>query len=313
MIEDTLPTATDALSSALMKMKLNAFRNVALDAGGRWAIRFPAYEGLTFNIVQRGECWLAVDGRDALLRLRVGDCFLMTGQAGFTLSGALSPEQPVNGAEVFSSAPDGVVRLNEGDEVMVVGTIFRFEGHLPSIMFGQLPTVIHIAAGSDPASVLRWTQERFASEFRTDEIGRTLILAHLAPVMLLQALRVYQGAAAADKNWLTALGDGRLALAIQAIHTDWARGWTLATLASVAGMSRSGFAVVFKTKVGIAPMDYLTNWRMQIACDLLRSSSDTLENVAAKVGYGSESAFSAAFKKVVRCRPGSYRKRMGTF
>lgn len=311
MIEDALPAA-DALSGALMTMKLEAFRNVALDAGGCWAIDFPAYEGLTFNIVQRGDCWLTVEGADGPLRVVAGDCFLMTGKKPFTLSSDAAPMEAIRAEALFPFAPDGVVRCNDGEEVHIVGTIFRFQGHLPAIMFGQLPAAIHIAGGSDAAAVLRWTQERFATEFRGSDIGRTLILAHLAPMMLLQALRVYQLAAPGDENWLTALSDKRLARAIEAMQGEWARPWSLATLAAVAGMSRSGFAVVFRRKTGIAPMDYLMNWRMQMARDLLISSSDSLVDIAAQVGYGSESAFSAAFTKVVTCRPGAYRTRAST-
>jgi AraC-like DNA-binding protein len=93
------------------------------------------------------------------------------------------------------------------------------------------------------------------------------------------------------------------------IQTNWQRSWTLAEFASLAGISRSGFAAAFRQKVGIAPFDYLTNWRMQIACDLLSSGNDAIINIATAVGYSSESAFSAAFNKVLRCRPGAYRRR----
>jgi AraC-like DNA-binding protein len=127
--------------------------------------------------------------------------------------------------------------------------------------------------------------------------------------MLLQALRVYQATAPTDDNWLTALADRRIARVIEVIQTNWQRNWTLAEFASLAGMSRSGFAAAFRQKVGIAPIDYLTNWRMQIACDLLGNGKDAIINIATAVGYSSESAFSAAFNKVLQCRPGAYRRR----
>ena len=72
-------------------------------------------------------------------------------------------------------------------------------------------------------------------------------------------------------------------------------------------MSRSGFALMFKKKVGVTPMDYLKHWRMQVACELLQSSDESLSAIASAVGYGSESAFSMAFQRVVKCRPGAYR------
>jgi AraC-like DNA-binding protein len=312
MIEDTLPAVTDALSGALTKMKITAFRNVVLDAGGRWAMDFPAYEGLTLNAVHHGECWLDVGQSGKPIRLHAGDCFLLTGQQKFTLASDLSLASRLRAEDLYPYAKNGLVRCNQGKELLIVGTIFRFEGHLPAIMFSRLPPVVYIAGGSDQAAVLHWTLERFSTEFMGDALGRSLILAHLAPIMLLQALRVYQATAPTDDNWLTALADRRIARVIEVIQTNWQRNWTLAEFASLAGMSRSSFAAVFKQKVGISPMDYLTHWRMQIACDLLGDGKDAMINIATAIGYSSESAFSSAFKKVLQCRPGAYRKRTVT-
>ncbi len=94
--------------------------------------------------------------------------------------------------------------------------------------------------------------------------------------------------------------------------------WTIDAVESIgefarlAGMSRSGFASTFKRRVGVAPMEYLLNWRMQVACDLLRDGDESLSAIALAVGYGSESAFSAAFANIVKSRPGTYRKRSAT-
>jgi AraC-like DNA-binding protein len=77
-------------------------------------------------------------------------------------------------------------------------------------------------------------------------------------------------------------------------------------------MSRSGFALAFKKKVGLAPMDYLANWRMQTACELLQGSESRVAAIASAVGYASESAFSVAFNKIVKCRPGVYRSLRAT-
>jgi AraC-like DNA-binding protein len=93
------------------------------------------------------------------------------------------------------------------------------------------------------------------------------------------------------------------------MHSDYQRHWSLNELAGLANMSRSGFASSFKKMVGVAPMDYLTNWRMQIACEMLDNGTQSLIIIANAVGYGSESAFSLAFNKVLKCRPGAYRKR----
>jgi transcriptional regulator GlxA family with amidase domain len=95
---------------------------------------------------------------------------------------------------------------------------------------------------------------------------------------------------------------------LEAMQTDYKRSWSLEQLAEVANMSRSGFALTFQKKVGVSPMVYLMNWRMQVACELLEAGDKSLALIASEVGYSSESAFSAAFTKIVKRRPGSYRK-----
>jgi AraC-like DNA-binding protein len=150
--------------------------------------------------------------------------------------------------------------------------------------------------------------ERFGTEFFSKSIGRSLVMNHLAPIMLLQVFRIYLSSAKDERNWLIALSDAKLSKAIDAVHSDYQMAWSLEKLAEVAGMSRSGFALNFRKQVGIPPMDYLTNWRMQIACELLEAGNQNVSAVANAVGYESESAFSVAFKKIMNCRPGVYQK-----
>ena len=312
MEEDTSPAVIDSLSAALMKVKLRAFTNVMLDAGRKWAVDFPALDGVTLSVVQKGECWLSIEGHREEVRLRAGDCFLLMGGRKLTLATDLSLKKRFRAEQLFGKARNGIATCNGGGEFVVFGTIFRFEGHLIPLMFGRLPPVIHIAADSDNAAVLRWSLERFGAELRCDSVGRSLVLNHLAPIMLLQALRIYLSSAMDEDNWLVALRHPRLSKAIEAMQTDFKRDWSVGELANLAGMSRSGFALIFKKKVGVAPMDYLVNWRMQVACDLLRAGDERLSVIASAVGYGSENAFSVAFTKILKCRPGAYRKHFGS-
>ena len=156
--------------------------------------------------------------------------------------------------------------------------------------------------------LLRGSLDRFGAEMRTGGVGRSLILSHLAPIMLLQTLRYYLASSPKEENWLVALTHPRLVKVLDAMQTDYKRGWSLEQLANVANMSRSSFALTFQKKVGVSPIAYLTNWRMQIACELLESGDLNLASIAAEVGYRSESAFSTAFTKAVKCRPGNYRR-----
>ena len=134
------------------------------------------------------------------------------------------------------------------------------------------------------------------------------MMSYLAPIVLMQALRIYLATAKNDTNWLVALSHPKLSKAIESMHRDYGRNWSLDALAKLSRTSRAGFALNFKRSVGVAPIEYLANWRIQIARDLLQQGTLGLAEIASTVGYESESAFSAAFKKIVKCRPGFYQR-----
>lgn len=307
-----IPTAlqtNDPLSAALMRMKLQAFVNVTLEAGGDWAIDFAGLDGLILNVVQKGTCWLSIEGHLTDIQLNAGDCYLMTGGKKFTLATDVSLKKHIHVEQLFEHMEGGVLRYQGGGDFVAVGTLFRFEGHLARTLFGRLPPVIHIPGNSEHADVLRWSLECFNAELRGSGVGHTLMLNHLAPIMLLQTLRSYLLSATREKNWLVALSNPKLSKVFDAMHTDFKRDWSLEALAELANLSRSGLALSFKKMVGVAPMDYLTQWRMQVACELLQTTNESVASIANAVGYNSESGFSLKFSKTVKCRPGAYRKR----
>ncbi len=301
----------DVLSATLSKMKLKALTAAAFDAAGRWAVELPAVDILRLHVVLAGECWLTIDGA-APLQLRAGDCFLLPQAKSFVIASDPSVKKKTLAEHLHGTAEDGIVRVvcNGGGQYLGVACAFLLEGHFPKIVFGGLPSVIHIPAHAEQAAILRWTVERFSAEVRNRHAGRALMLRHLAPIILLQTLRSYLASARGEKNWFVALSDPRLSKALAAMQSDYAHDWSLDTLARTAGLSRAGFALNFKRSIGVAPMEYLTQWRMQIACELLASGDRGVGEIAKAVGYESESAFSVAFHKVVACRPGQYRRRL---
>jgi len=296
----------DVLSAVLMKMKLQSLVSGAVDAGGDWAFSFPQYEGLKLYVILKGECWISVEGASTPYHVRTGDCCLLTQGKPFVVARDLSVKAIVPAAELFRTKENGRMTWKGGGDSLSLGAHFQFEGHLPEIFFRHLPPAIYIPAHLEQAAILRGNLEQFGAEFRGNDVGRSLALHNLAPLMLLQIFRTYLASAKNDRNWLVALADPQLSKAIDAMHFEYQRDWSLEGLARVAGMSRSGFALKFKAQVGVAPMDYLTNWRIQIASELLGSGSQTVSAVALAVGYESESAFSAAFKRVMGCAPRQY-------
>ena len=189
-----------------------------------------------------------------------------------------------------------------------MGGYFGFEGMYAELLLGMLPPVVHIRAEANKAA-LRWSIERLMQELREPQPGSTLIAEHLAQALLIEALRLHLAEHSHHKTgWLFALADKQMRAVIAAMHAEPGRKWTLEALAGVAGMSRSSFAVRFKTTVGEPAMDYLTRWRMLVASERLANGGMPIAVVAPTVGYESESAFGAAFKRIMGHSPRQFAK-----
>jgi AraC-like DNA-binding protein len=296
----------DPLSDVLALLKPKSYVSLGLDAGRDWAIDFPPPQGIKFNAVLSGGCWLEVDGVAEPVRLEEGDCFLLTQSRSFRMTSDRSLE-PIPADDIYAHAKDGVAVCNGGGAFFLVGSRFGFSGAGADLLVGILPPVVHIREHSDQASVLRFAIDQMARELRGRHPGGFLMTEHLAHIMLMQILRLYLAAPDTDgTGWLFALADRQIGTAIGAMHAEPARRWTLQQLAAMAGMSRSSFAERFKQKVGAAPMDYLTRWRMMLAGERLANSSEPIGTIALSLGYESESAFSTAFKRVMARSPRQY-------
>jgi AraC-like DNA-binding protein len=135
------------------------------------------------------------------------------------------------------------------------------------------------------------------------------VLARLSELMFVETLRRYIASLPDDRRgWLSGLRDPIVGMALAALHERPARAWTLEDLASEVGASRSVLAERFTDLVGVPPMHYLQEWRMQLTAELLSSTSAALSEIAERVGYGSEAALSRAFKRLVGVAPGRWRE-----
>ncbi|WP_298497976.1 AraC family transcriptional regulator [uncultured Maritimibacter sp.] len=297
----------DPLSDVLSLLRPKSAISAGLEAGGDWAIRFPAHEGVKFNAVMRGSCWVQVEGASEPQRIEAGDCFLLTRGRPFQFATDLSLPA-IESPTIYDRAVDGIASYNGGGDFFLIGGRFSFEGDHAALLFDALPAVLHVHDASAQAAVLRWSLEQLADELKTRPPGGTLMAEHLSQIMLLQVLRLWMAAESTKTpGWLGALADPRLARAIAAMHAEPGRKWTLAELAGVAGMSRTSFAERFRDMVGRTPLDYLINWRMRLAADRLRRTDDRVNVIALSVGYESEAAFSTTFRRVMGISPGRYR------
>ena len=173
-----------------------------------------------------------------------------------------------------------------------------------ALLVSLLPRMIHIRGVPRLTQLVRMV----GKEAARDDIGRDLILARLIEILLIEALR-RAPAGDARSGLLRGLDDPRIAAALRGMHGDVATRWTIPDLARAAGMSRSAFFERFTRLVGVQPMAYLTTWRMAVAKNLLRQGGIALDEVAARVGYGSASTFSTAFSRHTGQPPGRFMRR----
>jgi AraC-like DNA-binding protein len=245
-----------------------------------------------------GQSWLSVDGVPDAVRLEAGDCFLLPRVRAFRIASDLALPS-VDPYAAFAAELDGsVFSYNGGGDCFGVGGHFDLTGDHAGILLGMLQ--------SDSAA-LRWFVERMMQELRDRQPGGYLVAQHLAYMMLVQALQLHLAEGLSSRvGWLLAPADKQMNAAISAMHSEPAHRWTLQSLAERAGMSRTSFTLKFRDTVGTSPMEYLTRWRMLRAGDSPVNSDDPVCAISLSVGYESESAFSAAFRKVMGCSPRQY-------
>ncbi|MDG4808869.1 AraC family transcriptional regulator [Micromonospora sp. WMMD1120] len=297
----------DPLEDVLALLGAESHVSAALVGGGGWAVGFDPPAGAKFNAVRRGRCALRVDGLAAPISLGEGDCFLLTRPVAYTLF--TDPDAPVQPAyPIFAAAADGVARVGDGDDVLLIGGAFSLGGRARTLLLDDLPPVIHVPADTPEAGTVQWALGEIDAELRSTRLGSHLVAEHLALVLLIRVLRLHL--ARADRSsagWLAGLADPVVAPALRAMHARPAHRWTVDEVARAATVSRSTLAARFKKVVGSGPLEYLTGWRIELAAERLRRGTDTVATIAQAVGYGSESALSVAFKRATGLSPRSYR------
>ena len=292
----------DSLSNVLSLLKPRIIGAGGFDLAGAWAIGFPQHRGIKCYAVAHGRCWLALEGVHEPLALREGDCFLLPHGRPFRLASDLAV-RPVGYAELLR---DGDKRSwNGGGECLIVGGHFELSEAQARLLLGALPPVVHLHSEADQTA-MRWALDRMRLELAGHQLGASLMVQQLAQMILVQAFRRHiDERGVGDAGWLFALADPQLRRAIEAIHADPARRWTVAELAREAGASRSSFARRFTERLGQAPVAYLTQWRMMLAAERLETGQP-IKIVARSLGYVSDSAFCASFRRVMGSSPGRH-------
>ncbi len=286
----------DPLSDVLSVLKPRSFFSAGLDAGGDWSLSFPAHEGIKFNAVLRGACWVSVDGYPETQRLEAGDCFLLTRGRPLYARHRSGPRS-VDCRTIYDAAQDGIATCNGGGDFFLIGGRFAFAGDHAAMLFRALAPIVHVRESSSHASVLRWSLDQLALELRNRELGGGLVAEHLAHIMLVQALRLH----------LTSSATGGVGCSSPSPIRTSARQFARCTRSRPSvdtGRIRTAVRHVahdLRSEVqgarGMTPMEYLTRWRMLIAGDRLRNSNENVASIALSLGYESESGLQHGLQK----------------
>ena len=293
----------DPLTDVIALLEPRAVFSRRISGAGRWGVAYSPFGQPSFCAVLEGRCRLAVEGQRAV-DLEAGDFVLLPATPGFTLSG-FEPVEPVRlDPKVMAAAHLGELRHGTRGgrpDVRILGGWFAFDSPDAGLLVSLLPSLVHVRGAERLQTLVRLVGEE-SSERRA---GRDLVLTRLVEVLLVEAVRSAPGADS-PPGMLRGLADAQLAPALRQMHGQLSRSWTVAQLAKAAALSRSAFFERFTRTVGRTPMEYLLAWRMAVAKDLLRRQDLGLEEVAERVGYGSASTFSTAFRRHVGRPPGRF-------
>lgn len=310
----------DPLSDLLRVVRLDGAYFYAVQAAGPWTVETVAARELSprimpdaehlisYHIVTGGRCYGGVIG-DELVELAAGDVIVF----------------PHGDAHVMSSGRD--VRIGEDvqrtPQPQFPFTVFLGDQAQPGAslvcgflgcdrrpfnpLLAALPHRMHMRGIS--SGWLGSFTRQVTEESRLGRAGAASVLTRLAELMFIEVLRRYLEDLPPEQNgWLAGLRDEVVGRVLTLLHARPGHPWTLAELAREAAASRTNLAKRFAELVGQPPMQYLTQWRMQVAANLLAQSGTKVAAIGAEVGYDSEAAFSRAFKKATGLAPGAWRE-----
>ena len=313
----------DPIADIFSTMQIRAIVHARLEATAPWGLEHvPAEAGQNvkglpvspaelafFGMIARGNCWLTVEGIPDPIALTGGDCFLLSPQNTYALRD--DPRtRPTSFCQIGRPQGNVLQHGGGGSPTTIISGWLYFEKPTLKLIAQLLPKLILIKAEQARSLALHATLQLLASEMSDQAPGSEVVANRLAEVLFIQAIRAHCGSShdCQNRGWLRAIFDPQIGPGLKAIHHSVDRPWTVESLAEAAGMSRSAFALRFKELLGQAPLEYVTEWRMQKAVQLLQAPDKKLLEIAKSVGYESDAAFSKAFKRVLGVTPGEHRR-----
>jgi AraC-like DNA-binding protein len=317
--------STDTLSEVLRAVRLTGAVFFAVDASAPWVAETPPSSELRphlmpgvehiidYHVVTAGSCWGGLIGEPAF-QLQTGDVIAFPQGDAHVISSAPGmrgvPAREALGQVPNSRLPVLIEKDGGGAErARLICGFLGCDARPFNPLLATLPRVIHVPRKPADDGMLDHLIQLALAESNAKRAGGEVVLARLSELLFVEVVRRHvSGLPAENVGWLAGLRDESIGRALGKLHHRPAHPWSLEDLAREVGMSRSVLAERFSHFVGVPPMQYLAQWRMQLAANLLSSSALGLAEIAEQVGYGSETALSRAYKRWVGVAPAEWRR-----
>jgi len=315
--------ARDALGAALHRLRLDGAIFFRAEFTERWAYQSPTATQLAqllhpgaerliiFHIVAAGECWIQRVGGERIWA-REGDVIVVPYGEQHSMGG-WEPAEEIPIATMLEPPPWQTLPVLRhgagGQRTDIVCGYLHADHPLFNPALRALPRTFVVRPPEGPAAAWIRSSIDYALAASSPTPGLDPTATKLPELLLLETLRLHLATAPAiDTGWFAALGDPILAPAMAHLHAAPQQRWTVQQLASSVAVSRSVLDERFRQVLGRSPIQYLTDWRMHLAEDLLATTAHSVAAVARRVGYDSEEAFSRAFKRTHTVSPGAWRR-----
>lgn len=326
-------TTLDPLSDVLSSVRLRGSVFFHISCRDQWAALAPpsqeiapvvmpgAEHVIEYHLFLKGEAWVAIDGEQPL-RVGAGDIVMLPHGDAHVVSSAPGLQPKAGDERLFRMRGDalplpvtyrgnmvepGLLPPEDTSNVIVCGFI-ACDLRPFNPLINALPRLLHLPAEGIRAWVAPML-EHAASESGAGRAGGAVLLQRVSEMVFVDGARRYLDTLPPQtQGWLGALRDRQVGRVLALMHASPAEPWTLEELGRKVGISRSALHERFVALTGMAPMQYLANWRMQCGARLLREGNASVATVALEVGYDSEAAFARAFKRATGLPPAAWRR-----
>jgi AraC-like DNA-binding protein len=313
----------DALSELLRSVKLSGAMFYVAEGSKPWRVRAPSASTLgryvapnashviEFHLVTQGSGYVRVG--EETTPFSAADLFMVPHGDAHEMGNGVGAELTDSETTLPALLTGGVKHARfggGGEETRLICGYLACEAGLIRPVLAGLPRVVRVHIRNDRAG--EWLENSISHAVErawAAAPGSDVILARLAEVLFAEALQRYVSQQPAGRTgWLAGAGDETVGRSLAALHRRPAHPWTLDELAQEAAVSRSALTERFARYLGVSPMAYLADWRIELGAEALRTSSRSVLQIAAEVGYESEAAFNRAFKRRFEKPPAQYRR-----